>query len=237
MVLGLPQQRPLQSVPVDPDRQPWIYLVWLIPWSGMWPTINGYAAGIGYIKYCFRCPESQRKRYFWWKFLSQENQFQGDTALSDNFYYGIKLYFNQVQRRLQLRIETQGKYLQSILEKACKALNEHFVAYAGAEVEAVGGDLSGLANRVPNNCSGNSHLSSSTKTVALTEMANSIEGKSLFTGDCCLESSIGNQFSMAGLGSGTSIMKKRPFETNMQKQVEWMMNNIWISLMGWISVS
>lgn len=125
-----------------------------------------------------------------------------------------------------MRIETQGKYLQSILEKACKALNDQFVAYAGAEVVAVGGDLSGLASRVPNNCSGNSHLSSSTKTVVLSEIANSIEGKSMLTGDCCLESSTGNQFLVAGLGSGTSTMKKRPFETNMQKQVEWMMNNI-----------
>ncbi|KAK4778228.1 hypothetical protein SAY87_018415 [Trapa incisa] len=133
----------------------------------------------------------------------------------------------EVQRRLQLRIETQGKYLQSILEKAFKALNEQFVAYSGAEAEGVGVDLSGsgLANRVPN-CSGNSHLSSSTRTIILSEIANSMEGKSMLTGDCSLESTTGNQFSAAGLGSGISTMKTRPFETNMQKQVEWMMNNI-----------
>ncbi|KAK4784824.1 hypothetical protein SAY86_019192 [Trapa natans] len=133
----------------------------------------------------------------------------------------------EVQRRLQLRIETQGKYLQSILEKAFKALNEQFVAYSGAEAEGAGVDLSGsgLANRVPN-CSGNSHLSSSTRTIILSEIANSMEGKSMLNGDCSLESTTGNQFSAAGLGSGISTMKTRPFETNMQKQVEWMMNNI-----------
>ncbi|KAK4742965.1 hypothetical protein SAY87_000966 [Trapa incisa] len=135
----------------------------------------------------------------------------------------------EVQRRLQLRIETQGKYLQSILEKAFKALNEQFVAYSGSEVEAVvGGDLSGsgLASGVPNNCSGNSHLSSSTRTVILSEIANSIGGKGILTGDCSLESSTENQFSGACFGLGTSTMKRRMFETNMQKQVEWMMNNI-----------
>ncbi|OWM86512.1 protein PHR1-LIKE 2 [Punica granatum] len=132
----------------------------------------------------------------------------------------------EVQRRLQLRIDTQGKYLQSILEKACKALNEQFAAYSGVGVEAVGEDLSGLTNKVPNDSSGNSHLSPSAKTITLSEIANSIESKNMPTGDCSLESSIGNQFSPTGLGLGSSAMRKRPFESSMQKQVEWMMNNI-----------
>ncbi|KVF31556.1 MYB-CC type transcription factor, LHEQLE-containing domain-containing protein [Cynara cardunculus var. scolymus] len=40
---------------------------------------------------------------------------------------------HRVQHRLQLRIEAQGKYLQSILEKACKALNDQAITTAGLE--------------------------------------------------------------------------------------------------------
>ena len=58
-------------------------------------------------------------------------------------------YF-QVQRRLQLRIEAQGKYLQSILEKACKALNDQAVATAG--LDAAREELSELAIKVANDC-------------------------------------------------------------------------------------
>ncbi|CAH8362016.1 unnamed protein product [Eruca vesicaria subsp. sativa] len=53
-----------------------------------------------------------------------------------------------VQRRLQLRIETQGKYLQSILEKACKAFDKQAATFA--RLEAVREELSELAIKVSN---------------------------------------------------------------------------------------
>ncbi|KAJ4968527.1 hypothetical protein NE237_015228 [Protea cynaroides] len=39
----------------------------------------------------------------------------------------------EVQRHLHIRIEAQSKYLQSILEKACKALDDQTLASAGVE--------------------------------------------------------------------------------------------------------
>lgn len=38
-------------------------------------------------------------------------------------FWHIMIYIWQVQRHLQLRIEAQGKYMQSILEKACQTLS------------------------------------------------------------------------------------------------------------------
>lgn len=40
----------------------------------------------------------------------------------DLFWYMCSIYVWQVQRHLQLRIEAQGKYMQTILEKACQTL-------------------------------------------------------------------------------------------------------------------
>nr|GMD73890.1 protein PHR1-LIKE 3-like isoform X1 [Ipomoea batatas]GMD80586.1 protein PHR1-LIKE 3-like isoform X1 [Ipomoea batatas] len=54
----------------------------------------------------------------------------------------------EVQRRLQLRIEAQSKYLQSILEKACKTLNHQAVAADG--LEAAREELSELSIKVAN---------------------------------------------------------------------------------------
>ncbi|MQL87146.1 hypothetical protein Taro_019680 [Colocasia esculenta] len=56
----------------------------------------------------------------------------------------------EVQRHLQLRIEAQGRYLQSILEKACNALTEP--AISGIGMEGTRQDLSGLAIAESDDC-------------------------------------------------------------------------------------
>ncbi|KAL2507866.1 Homeodomain-like superfamily protein [Forsythia ovata] len=59
----------------------------------------------------------------------------------------------EVERHLQIRIEAQGKYLQSILDKACKALNDEDVV-ASAGLETAREELSKLAIKVANDCDG-----------------------------------------------------------------------------------
>lgn len=54
--------------------------------------------------------------------------------------------FSQVQRHLQLRIEAQGKYLQSILEKARETLAAHTSTSPG--LAAADNELSDLASKV-----------------------------------------------------------------------------------------
>lgn len=56
------------------------------------------------------------------------------------------LFVLQVQRHLQLRIEAQGKYLQSILEKAKETLANHTGATPGLEAAHV--ELTELASKV-----------------------------------------------------------------------------------------
>lgn len=53
---------------------------------------------------------------------------------------------SQVQKHLQLRIEAQGKYLQSILEKAKETLASHTSESPG--LEAAHAELTELANKV-----------------------------------------------------------------------------------------
>jgi hypothetical protein len=55
-------------------------------------------------------------------------------------------HVTQVQRQLQLRIEAQGKYLQTILEKAKEALGSHIGASPG--LEAAHAELTELASKV-----------------------------------------------------------------------------------------
>ena len=55
-------------------------------------------------------------------------------------------YFTQVQRQLQLRIEAQGKYLQTILEKAKETLGSHIGASPGLKVAHE--ELTELASKV-----------------------------------------------------------------------------------------
>lgn len=147
-----------------------------------------------------------------------------------------------MQRRLQLRIEAQGKYLQSILEKACKALNDQAVASAG--LEAAREELSELAIKVSNECQGILPLDTM-KMPSLSELAAALENKNASNvpariGDCSVEScltSTGSPVSPMGVGSQVGSTKKRsrpvfgngnslPLEGNMRQEVEWMMSNI-----------
>ncbi|KAG8386552.1 hypothetical protein BUALT_Bualt03G0160200 [Buddleja alternifolia] len=54
----------------------------------------------------------------------------------------------EVQRHLQLRIEAQGKYMQTILEKACQTLAGENMA-SGSYNKAVGPDISGMKDFGP----------------------------------------------------------------------------------------
>ncbi|CAA2978139.1 PHR1-LIKE 3-like [Olea europaea subsp. europaea] len=56
----------------------------------------------------------------------------------------------EVEHHLQIRIEAQGKYLQSILDKACKALKDEDVVSTGLETARA--ELSKLAIKVTNDC-------------------------------------------------------------------------------------
>ncbi|GJR57274.1 probable calcium-binding protein CML22 isoform X1 [Tanacetum coccineum] len=88
---------------------------------------------------------------------------------------------SKVQQRLQLRIESQGKYLQSILEKACKALNDQAIATAG--LDAAREELSDLAIKVANECP-----PSVTPTSSLTHVTTHIENEHAPNVDSCLSS-------------------------------------------------
>ncbi|XP_021724038.1 myb-related protein 2-like isoform X1 [Chenopodium quinoa] len=55
-----------------------------------------------------------------------------------------------VQRRLQLRIEAQGKYLQSVLEKAQETLGKQNIGVVGLEAAKL--QLSELVSKVSNQC-------------------------------------------------------------------------------------
>jgi len=64
-----------------------------------------------------------------------------------SIYQNIPKYvFKQVQRHLQLRIEAQGKYLQSVLEKAKETLGRQNLGAMGLDAAKV--QLSELASRV-----------------------------------------------------------------------------------------
>ncbi|RRT46199.1 hypothetical protein B296_00025824 [Ensete ventricosum] len=60
----------------------------------------------------------------------------------------------KVQRHLQLRIEAQGKYLQSVLEKAQETLGKQNLGSPGLEAAKV--QLSELVSKVSNECFSNS---------------------------------------------------------------------------------
>lgn len=161
--------------------------------------------------------------------------------LNANFIrISLWLYPKQVQRHLQLRIEAQGKYLQTILEKACKALNDQAVVSAG--LEAAREELSELAIKVSHDCQGLVPLDT-IKMPSVSELAAALENKSASTipariGDCSIESCLTSSrspISPMGLTTQASTMKKRsrplfgnadslPLEANMRQ--EWMMPSI-----------
>ncbi|CAK9141453.1 unnamed protein product [Ilex paraguariensis] len=141
-----------------------------------------------------------------------------------------------VQRHLQLRIEAQGKYLESILEKACKALNGLSVTPAGLETARE--ELSELKIKVGNDCHGAISVHS------LSEIAAGLGNKNASNvpariGDCSVDGCFlpnGTPVSPSGLASQAAALKKRPrplFSTGDSLHVqnnahpgEWMMTNI-----------
>ena len=150
--------------------------------------------------------------------------------------------FKQVQRHLQLRIEAQGKCLQSILEKACKALKDQAAATAG--LEAAREELSELQIKVSNDCEGMNPLET-VKMPCLSEIAAALENKNAVNvpariGDCSVDSCLtsnGSPISPMGSSSRAAVMKKRSrplftggsslaLENNMRQDVEWMMTNM-----------
>lgn len=70
-----------------------------------------------------------------------------------------------MQRHLQIRIEAQGKYLQSILDKACKALRVEDMGSAGLETARE--EFSKLAIKVGSECDGITSLPSNGKGMVL----------------------------------------------------------------------
>lgn len=145
---------------------------------------------------------------------------------------------NQVQRRLQLRIEAQSKYLQSILEKACKALNDQAAAAATAGLEAAREELSELAIKVTG-----SDYNGSTVVPSFAESVDKNGPTTLPAriADCSVDSCLtsnGSPVSPMGGGviSQAAALKKRQravfsngdsqvVDGNF-RQVEWMMANI-----------
>ncbi|KHG08424.1 Myb family transcription factor APL [Gossypium arboreum] len=89
----------------------------------------------------------------------------------------------EVQRHLQLRIEAQSKYLQTILEKACKALSDHVAASAG--LEAAREELSELGIKISNDCQGMVPFDD-IKLPSLPELPAALENKATTT-DWCYE--------------------------------------------------
>ena len=140
---------------------------------------------------------------------------------------------NQVQRRLQLRIEAQGKYLQSILEKACKVLNDQAAATAG--LEAAREELSELAIKASNDSDGMVPIDA-LKVPSLSELAVSLENKNPSNlparfGECSIDSCLtsnGSLVSPMGVASQAAAMKKRPrplFGNGDSVPLEWMITN------------
>ncbi|KAF7133409.1 hypothetical protein RHSIM_Rhsim09G0055800 [Rhododendron simsii] len=136
----------------------------------------------------------------------------------------------EVQQRLQLRIEAQSKYLQSILEKACNALNDHAAATSG--LEAARDKLSELAIKVSNDCNGLDPFDTP-KIPSLSELATSLENRISSDLPARFGNCNGSPFSPTG---EAAILKKRPrplfgngdlvpLEGRIG-QVEWMMSNM-----------
>ncbi|KAG5531314.1 hypothetical protein RHGRI_026058 [Rhododendron griersonianum] len=136
----------------------------------------------------------------------------------------------EVQQRLQLRIEAQSKYLQSILEKACNALNDHAAATSG--LEAARDELSELAIKVSNDCNGLDPFDTP-KIPSLSELATSLENRNSSDLPARFGNCNGSPFSPTG---EAAILKKRPrplfgngdlvpLEGRIG-QVEWMMSNM-----------
>lgn len=86
-----------------------------------------------------------------------------------------------MQRHLQLRIEAQGKYLQSVLEKAQETLGKQDLGPAGLEAAKV--QLSELVSKVSNEC-----FSSAFPGIEEISSLNSIQTHPAQLADCSLDS-------------------------------------------------
>ncbi|XP_057786405.1 protein PHR1-LIKE 3-like isoform X2 [Salvia miltiorrhiza] len=144
----------------------------------------------------------------------------------------------EVQRRLQIRIEAQSKYLQSILDKACKALDDQAVASAG--LEAARRELSDLAIKVAHDCNGVLSVPPVSCDASDTTDGHSIPRLPARLGDCSMDSGMmssnGSPISPSTLESqAAAALKKRPrplFSSGetmpidgSMRPVEWMMSN------------
>ncbi|XP_056852791.1 protein PHR1-LIKE 2-like isoform X1 [Raphanus sativus] len=137
-----------------------------------------------------------------------------------------QLEHGQVQRRLQVRIEAQGKYLQSILEKACKAFEEQAAMYTGLETARE--ELSELAIKVSNSSQGATvpPYFDSTKMMmmmmpSLSELeVVGIDHKSNITTNCSVESSLTSNTNGSSVSAAAS-MKKRHRGDNVAYEGSW----------------
>lgn len=140
------------------------------------------------------CLHQFQKRFVYYTYTLLLSFITTTTSYFEKF---TQLLQFQVQHRLQLRIESQGKYLQSILEKACKAINDQAIATAG--LEAAREELSELAIKVANDCP-----------PSVTQI------------DSCLTSNPSPESPM-GLSPQAAALKKR--QRAMFMQAEWMASN------------
>ncbi|KAH9773935.1 GMC OxRdtase N domain-containing protein [Citrus sinensis] len=124
--------------------------------------------------------------------LNQLNDLQIAQALQVQMEVQRKLHeqieyesYSQVQRHLQLRIEAQGKYLQSVLKKAQETLAGYSSSSAGVELAKA--ELSQLVSMVSMGCPSSSV---SELTEAGTSSLKDFERKQIRSTICSMESSL-----------------------------------------------
>ncbi|XP_022849403.1 protein PHR1-LIKE 3-like isoform X1 [Olea europaea var. sylvestris] len=131
----------------------------------------------------------------------------------------------EVQSCLQLRIEAQAKYLQSILEKACKALDDHTVA--SARLEAAGEELSKLAIKV-NDCNGIMAVDPHVSEVSMLKEKKIANDHSFISNGCQVSPTVSNSQDAAPRKRPRPIFSNGdvvPLE-NSTRSMEWTMSNI-----------
>ncbi|KAF2586302.1 hypothetical protein F2Q70_00036549 [Brassica cretica] len=131
----------------------------------------------------------------------------------------------QVQRRLQLRIEAQGKYLQSILEKACKAFDDQAAAFVG--LEAAREELSELAIKVSNSSQGTAvPFFDTTKMMmmpSVSELAVAVDTKNNITTNCSVESSLTSNTNGSSLSAASMKKRLRGDDVGLGYEAGWIM--------------
>ncbi|KAF3530448.1 hypothetical protein DY000_02041620 [Brassica cretica] len=136
-----------------------------------------------------------------------------------------QLEHGQVQRRLQLRIEAQGKYLQSILEKACKAFDDQAAAFVG--LEAAREELSELAIKVSNSSQGTAvPFFDTTKMMmmpSVSELAVAVDTKNNITTNCSIESSLTSNTNGSSLSAASMKKRLRGDDVGLGYEAGWIM--------------